>query len=220
MVNKAKHFSLQNIEQMEQRYRAHFVNSLSGFKSANLIGTVDAKGRTNLSIVSSVFHLGSSPALVGFINRPRVGGDSQVERHTLENIIENGCYTINHVAASFYQQAHQTSARYSRNTSEFDATGLTEEYVTDIKAPFVKESRLKYSVELVEHQTLLNNTELVIGQIQHVIVDETAVKNDGLIDLSVLDTVAVSGLDCYHQSEKLVRLSYAKPDKAPTIIED
>jgi len=39
---------------MKQRQRAHFINSLSGFKSANLIGTQSNAGITNVSIVSSV----------------------------------------------------------------------------------------------------------------------------------------------------------------------
>ena len=51
------------IIEMESRYRAHFINSLSGFKSANLVATVDKKGLENLSIVSSCFHLGADPAL-------------------------------------------------------------------------------------------------------------------------------------------------------------
>jgi hypothetical protein len=33
---------------LEQRYRAAFVNSLTGFKSVCLTGTVDQKGQTNL----------------------------------------------------------------------------------------------------------------------------------------------------------------------------
>ena len=68
---------------MEVRKRAAFINSLTGFKSASLIGTIDNNKKTNLSIFSSVFHLGSNPALVGFINRP-----DSVERHTLENILQ------------------------------------------------------------------------------------------------------------------------------------
>jgi len=55
---------------MEQRYRAHFINSLSGYKSANLIATQNASGQSNVCIVSSVIHLGADPALVAFVSRP------------------------------------------------------------------------------------------------------------------------------------------------------
>lgn len=61
------HISHDSLSQLERRYRAQLINSLSGFKSANLIGTQDALGRTNLAIISSVFHLGADPALVGLL---------------------------------------------------------------------------------------------------------------------------------------------------------
>jgi hypothetical protein len=76
------HLCEQDILQMENFYRAAFVNSLSGFKSASLIGTIDKNKQTNLAVFSSVFHLGSNPALMGFINRP-----DSVDRHTLEKTI-------------------------------------------------------------------------------------------------------------------------------------
>lgn len=200
------HFSKDRINTLDSRTLAHFINSLSGFKSANLIGSQDHQGHTNLSIVSSVFHLGANPALVGMIIRPH-----SVPRHTFENILQTGFYTINQVNQAIYSQAHQTSARYDKQQSEFDMTGLTTEYLDDFKAPFVKQSQLKYSVKLVEHQHLaVNGTELVIGEIIDVYVDENAVKADGFIDLHAIDTVAISGLDSYHTTTQLARLPYAK----------
>ena len=133
------HFTKQAIADLENRYRAHLINSLSGFKSANLIGTQDSNGQTNLAIVSSVFHLGAHPPLVGMIIRPH-----SVPRHTLENLLATKQYTINHVNKDIYNKAHQTSARYDKDESEFDATGLSTEYLNDFTAPFVKESKLKY----------------------------------------------------------------------------
>lgn len=59
--------SKQDIQTMDQRHRIRLVNSLSGFKSANLIGTCDKQGFENLAIVSSVIHLGSDPALLGLL---------------------------------------------------------------------------------------------------------------------------------------------------------
>ncbi|WP_350657653.1 hypothetical protein, partial [Psychrobacter sp. S1-30-MNA-CIBAN-0213] len=79
-----------------------------------------------------------------------------------------------------YKQAHQTSARYDKDESEFAATGLTPEYLNEFAAPFVKESRLKYSVKFVENQHLaINGTELVIGEITDVYLDEVALQSDG-----------------------------------------
>ncbi|MCF2916327.1 flavin reductase [Pseudoalteromonas sp. Cn5-37] len=200
------HFTKQVIADLENRYRAHLINSLSGFKSANLVGTQDSNGQTNLAIVSSVFHLGAHPPLVGMIIRPH-----SVPRHTLENLLATKQYTINHVNKDIYNKAHQTSARYDKGESEFDATGLSTEYLNDFTAPFVKESKLKYALELKEHHYLaINGTELIIGEITDIYLDEACLQEDGFIDIEAIGTVAVSGLDSYHVTERLARLAYAK----------
>jgi flavin reductase (DIM6/NTAB) family NADH-FMN oxidoreductase RutF len=200
---------------MTGQYRAQFMNSLSGFKSANLIGTVNGQGQTNLAIFSSVIHLGASPALVGFITRPH-----SVSRHTLENITRSKQYTINQVSEAFYSAAHQTSARYLKEQSEFEETGLTAHYIDGLKAPFVKQSKLKYALALREIIPIsLNNTQLVIGEITDIICDKQAINKDGYIDIESLNTVSISGLDSYHTSTRLSRLSYAKTDQLPVALD-
>jgi flavin reductase (DIM6/NTAB) family NADH-FMN oxidoreductase RutF len=57
----------------------------------------------------------------------------------------------------------------------------------------------------------VNQTVLVIGTIEHVLIQEDAVEADGHVDLNRLGTVTVSGLDEYHIGKKLARLSYPKP---------
>ena len=167
-MNKIKMLS-SDIVEMDARFRAAFVNSLSGFKSASLIGTINSAGISNLSIFSSVLHIGSDPALIGCIVRP----DSS-PRHTLSNILAQTYFTVNHVNEAIFKQAHQTSARYAENISEFSATGLTEEFSELFKAPYVKESNLKYGVEFVEKIELaVNGTILVIGKIVEVILPES-----------------------------------------------
>ncbi|WP_434928321.1 flavin reductase family protein [Shewanella sp. HL-SH2] len=204
-----KHLTSEDITALEPRFRARFINSLSGFKSANLVGTQDAKGITNLSMISSAFHIGADPALMGMIIRP-----DGVPRDTLDNIKQTGVYTINQVSAQIYKQAHQTSARYDVGVSEFEQVGLTAEYIDGVAAPFVAQSRLKFSLQVREIIPLaINNTILVIGEISHVLFVEQALKADGYLDIESLETVAVSGLDGYHTTKRLSRLSYAKPDQ-------
>ncbi|NMP30399.1 flavin oxidoreductase [Thalassotalea sp. M1531] len=195
---------------MPSRYRAQLVNSLSGFKSANLIATCNADGQTNVAIFSSVVHLGASPALVGFVMRP-----NNVARHTLENIKQTKQYTINQVSESFWLKAHQTSARYVAQESEFDLCGLSSRYYEGIDAPFVNESQLQYALTLKEIIPIeLNNTLLVIGEVTDVFCQNMAIKPDGYIDIESLNTVSISGLDSYHVSRRLSRLSYAKPERS------
>ena len=197
------------INALDDRYKALFITSLSGYKSANLIATSDNDKRTNLAIFSSVFHLGSQPPLLGMIVRPH-----SVPRHTLENILQTGHYTINHVNKSIYQQAHQSSARYDKDTSEFDAVGLTEQWIEDFSAPFVKQSRIQLGMELREHHALtINNTELIIGEIVYINVKDDVVNEDGYVAIEHANSLAISSLDTYHETALLSHLSYAKPDQ-------
>jgi flavin reductase (DIM6/NTAB) family NADH-FMN oxidoreductase RutF len=207
-------FTFTDIQNMPSRYRVHFINSLSGFKSANLVGTVSKNHESNLAIISSAFHIGAEPALMGFINRPH-----SVDRHTLENLIETGYYTLNHVNTDIIDQAHQTSARYTREQSEFAETGLQEHWVDGIPAPFVTESHIRIGLRYKEHHSLLNGTVMVIGEVIHVETPENSISDDGLIDLHQCESVVVSGLDAYHTPNKGKRLAYAKPKQSPQVLE-
>ncbi len=204
-----KHISFDDIMTMEKQERVHFINSLGGFKSVALVGTSDKKGNTNLAIFSSFFHIGANPPLIGMIFRP-----TPPERNTFNNIIETGFYTINYINENIYKQAHQTSARYDATISEFDATHLNAEYKNDFYAPFVVESTIRLGIQFkYKIEILMNNTIMVIGEIIQVHVPTNCILNDGFIDLEKANTITCSGLDSYHKTIQLDRLSYAKPDK-------
>lgn len=139
----------ENILKLEKLYRTNFINSLSGCKSANLIGTISKEGKTNLAIFSSVIHVGANPPALGFLMRP-----VSVERHTYTNIKETNYFTINHISKEIYKRVHQTSARYDKDVSESDECGLTPEYNEAIKAPYVKESMVKIGCRFIEEQEI------------------------------------------------------------------
>ena len=122
-MNNKIYINSTDIEKFEKQKRVHLINSLGGFKSVALVGTSDKNGNTNLAIFSSFFHIGANPPLIGMIFRP-----SPPERDTMRNIIDTGFYTVNHINENIYKQAHQTSARYDKELSEFDATGLKTDY--------------------------------------------------------------------------------------------
>jgi flavin reductase (DIM6/NTAB) family NADH-FMN oxidoreductase RutF len=203
-----KHFTSETLIDLEKHERAHLINSLGGFKSLALIGTTDKNGNTNLAVFSSVFHVGANPPLIGLIFRP-----SPPERNTFSNIIETGYYTINHVNESIYKQAHQTSARYDKEVSEFEITGLNEEYKDQFLAPYVAQSKIQLGIEFKEKIDISsNNTTLVIGEIKHIYVPQDCIAPDGFVDIEKANSVTCSGLDSYHKTIKLDRLSYAKPN--------
>ena len=191
------------------RRRARLVNSLSGFKSATLVGTADALGNQNLSVVSSVVHLGSNPAQMGMVLRP-----PSAEAHTYKNMLETGQCTFNHIGVNWVAQAHQCSARYPSDVSEFDAVGLTAcDVMESWKAPAVQEARVRLGLTLAQDMELPNRCRFMILDVAWVEVDPHAVAEDGYVDLERAGTAAISGLDGYHTTTHLGRLSYAKVDK-------
>jgi flavin reductase (DIM6/NTAB) family NADH-FMN oxidoreductase RutF len=200
---------------MPERYRATFFNSLSGFKSLNLIGTMNQQGITNLGVFNSIVHLGANPPLLGMVFRP----SDSVRRHTLENILESGSYTLNHITASMLPQAHHASAKYAEDESEFEACGfkpLWSEYGT---APYVAESSIKMMMQYRMHFPIeLNNTIFLIGEIQEIILPENCIASDGFVDMEKAGTLTVAGLDAYYATELLARYTYARPGQQSSIL--
>lgn len=205
-------FKTSDLEKMEKQTLVHLINSLGGFKSVALVGTSDKQGNTNLSVFSSFFHIGANPPLLGMIFRP-----SPPERDSMRNILDTGFYTINHINEGIYRQAHQTSARYNREVSEFDAAGLGKEYKNDFFAPFVLQSNIQLGIEFKEKIDIsINNTTLIIGEIVQIFIPENCLSDDGFVNLEKANTITCSGLDSYHKTLQLDRLSYAKPYKEIT----
>jgi len=203
-----------DISVLEDHERVFFINSLSGFKSANLVGTTDSSQHSNLAIVSSVVHLGSNPPLLGMMMRP-----SSAVKGTLKNILETGVYTLNHVNSDIYKQAHQASARYDEEVSEFDEVGLTEQWEDGFTAPFVQESHIKIGMKFRERHSLeINGTEFIIGEIVSIEIPDDVIAEDGFVSLEKAGTLAISSLDTYHSTNTLASLSYAKPDKEITTV--
>ena len=205
-----KTYTIAEMGGWERFYRANFLNSISGFKPLNLIATVDAQGVSNLGLFSNIVHLGADPALVGFVNRPR-----EAAPHTLGNIERSGFYTINHVHPEILARAHQCSAKYPDGVSEFTETGLTEEWVDGLSVPYVRESLIRYALELVQVNPIpMNGTFFVIGRVLQAQLDPSLVSADGFIDISRADSLVSTGLDAYGRVSALARYRYAKPDKA------
>ena len=195
------HFSIEDINNMQHLYRINLINSCSGYKSANLIGTKSSLGISNVAIFSSVTHIGSDPALLGFFLRP-----TTVIRNTYDNIKETGCFTINHIHESILEDAHHTSAKYESGISEFDVTQLEEDYKTGFYAPFVKQSPVQMAMTYVEEYPInVNGTILLIGAIKDLYLQDNLLGKDGFVNLSEANVVAINGLDGYAMPKLKIR---------------
>ncbi len=202
-------FTRNDILSMERFYRVHLINSLSGYKSSHLIGTVSPNGVYNLAIFNSVIHIGANPPMMGVLIRPHT-----IPRHTYENLKRTGTFTINHVPIDRIKDAHQTSAKYDASVSEFEACGFTPQLISGFDSPFVGEASIKIGLTYAEeHLIAANQTILVVGQIEHLYLPQSALAPSGHVDIDQCGSAAVCGLDTYYEGKQIFRLSYARPNE-------
>jgi len=206
-------FNQSDIRSLDKQSRTNLINALAGIRPANLIGSISENKITNLAIFNSVMHIGADPALMGFIMRP-----TTVKRDTYENIINTKEFSINHVNSDIVAAAHQTSARFE--ISEFEACGLSPEYGSIIKAPYVKEASIQIGLKLAEIIPIQSNdTKIIIGEILEIrIKDESCLETDFNLNLEAAKSIGVNGLDSYYTLQKVAKFKYAKPNLAPEII--
>ena len=204
------HYTKNEIDNLDHLFKINLINSCSGYKSANLIGTKSANGNANVAIFSSVTHMGSNPALFGFFLRP-----NPVPRNTYKNIKESRFFTVNHIHEGIIADAHHTSAKYHEDISEFDMTSLKSEYRNEFYAPFVVNSPLQMAMKYVEEYHIKsNNTILVVGEVQDLYIKNNLVQNDGFINLSDGNVAAINGLDGYTIPTLKKRFGYQKPKQS------
>lgn len=198
----------EDFEAMSDRYRATFINSISGFKSLGLIGTVNENGISNISVFNSIVHIGAFPPLLGMVFRP-----DTVRRHTLENILASKHYTINQVHSAMLPMAHLASAKFDDEISEFSACSFSEEYSSIGKAPYIKESSVKMMLEYRMHIPIpMNGTIFLIGEIIEIRMPKEIIQKDGFVDIHQADTITVAGLDAYYSTHFIDRYAYARPN--------
>ena len=202
-------FNLKEIQDLGKIFKINLINSCSGFKSANLLGSISNEGIPNVAVFSSVTHLGSNPPTLGFILRP-----TTVPRDTYKNIKENGIFTINHIYEDIIEDAHHTSAKYPENISEFSFTSLEEEYKGNFKAPFIKNAPGQMSMKFIEEIYVpSNDVMLIVSQIQELYVEDELLQEDGLINLSKGNIATINGLDTYAIPKFKKQLTYQRPKK-------
>lgn len=202
----------EDLSQMSKVPRLNLVNCVTGYKSANLIGTVSTEGVLNVAVFSSVTHLGSEPPLLGFILRP-----TTVPRDTYKNLKEIGYFTVNHITEEMIADAHHTSSSYDETISEFDKTNLEPEFIDNLKVPFVKGSPVKLLCRYVnEYKIEENDCIHIIAAIETIYADDTLFHNDEWMQLDRGNVVAINGLDGYAVPKLSDRFHYARPDKPST----
>lgn len=204
-----RHFEIKELEGLSKIYRLNLINSVTGYKSAHLIGSISPSGDENLAVFSSIVHLGSNPALLGFILRP-----TTVPRHSHANMKSTGVFTLNAITTSQIEDAHHTSASYPENISEFDQTKLEPELKQDWKAPYVKGAPIQIGCSYInEYHIKENDTILIVGKIEHLYIEDQLLGEDGWVQLDKGGIVSINGLDGYALPTLIERFEYARPKK-------
>jgi len=196
-----------SIQQLEKFNRINLMNSITGISPANLIGTISKDSIENLAIFSSVVHLGSNPPLMGFVLRPT----KENTRDTYENIIATNKFTINHINSDMIERSHYTSVKFDKNESEFQKCKFKAEYLNNFQAPFVKDSYVKIGLNLDDIQSIKSNgCRLIIGRVERLYVPDNAIQKNGNIQLELLNSIGVGGLNTYYSLDKVAEYPYAR----------
>ena len=189
-------FRKKDLTSLPSRTRANLINKMAGFKSPVLVGTVNNNGQNNLSIVSSLVHLGSSPALLGMNLRPR----TKMYSHTLKNIERKKQFTVSFIDKSIYKKSHLCSAKLPANESEFKYSGLTPEFntIANWSTPHVAESKIQIGLELSDTFQLKNKCNFIVGEISWIKISDSLLENK--FDLKRLENhISILGLYEYYE---------------------
>lgn len=95
------------------------------------------------------------------------------------------------------QPFHQTQ---NNETEERNTNTFYRVYLSDGMLRFAEEHLIK-----------TNDTIFIVGKILEVIIPDDVLTNDGYVDIEKSGTVTISGLDSYHETKRIARLTYAKP---------
>ncbi len=202
-----RHLTKNDFNKMEKVFRINLINSCTGYKSGNLIGTKSKSGIENLAVFSSITHLGSNPAVLGYVLRP-----TTIPRNTYKNIKETKVFTVNHITESIIEDAHHTSAKYHEKISEFDKTKLIPEYKDQFTAPYVKGSPVQIGCKyLNEYFIQENGTILVVASIESLYFKDELITEDGLLRLDKENVVTISGCDTYALPKFIERFEFQRP---------
>ena len=204
-------YNNKQIKGLDRFYRANLINSIIGIKQANLIGTVSKNKTTNLAIFSSGIHLGSDPALIGIFSRPKTKHPKQ----TMDNILLNKQFTINHVNLGIIKRSHATSYKFDEFISEFSKCDLKEEYIENFDAPFVNEAEIAIGLEYLNNYKIIENgVVMIVGEIKHIIIkDSSHLQENGEINFQSSKSVGVSGNNTYYKLKNHNTLDYVASSK-------
>ncbi len=175
------------------------------------VTTRSADGIVNLSPFSFFNAFGANPPVVAF--SPAFRGSDGSSKHTYENILETGEFTISTVSYSMVEQMSLSSADWPREVDEFDVTGLTPTPSTVVSPPGVAESPMFMECTLMHHLSLGDGPasgNLLVGEVKMFHIKDSLFVGK-YPDVDRLDLVARMGGPQYCRASGDAVFSLAKP---------
>lgn len=172
--------------------------------SMNDEGVVNAAPFSFFNIVSS------NPPMIS-VSVQRKAGE---QKDTARNITANQQFVVHIVDEEIVEEVNKTAANLASHESELDYTALTLIPSTSVRVPAVKEAKVRFECELIEHVPLggedgHSGCDLLIGRIVQYHIDEKLRDENGHIDPHALNAMSRLAGNDYASIGKL--LTIARP---------
>jgi flavin reductase (DIM6/NTAB) family NADH-FMN oxidoreductase RutF len=178
------------------------------------VSTCSLNGIFNLAPFSYFNGVCSKPPTIVFAPARR-GYDGKT-KDTLDNIRETGEFAVNIVSEDIAEKMVDCSTDFEPEISEFDIAKLTPLTCQKIKAPMVKESKVRFEC-ILNKIVSIGNPEpgggfIVIGTIVLFHIDDD-IYNDGKINIEKLQPIGrLSGNKYIRTSDSFEIIRKVKPD--------
>ncbi len=139
-----------------------------------LVGTYDEKNMANVATVAWGGVCSSQP--------PAVAVSLRKTRHTYDNILRRGAFTVNVPSAHQVKIVDYCGIYSGKTLDKFDAAKITAVKAEHVDAPYVAEFPMILECALIAHHDIGIHTHF-IGEILDVKVDEAMLGEDGLPDM-------------------------------------
>ena len=170
------------------------------------ITTVDPAGRVNLAPFSFFNAFGANPPIVVFSPTLRRDGS---KKDTLLNLESLGEFVVNTAVEDLAEQVNATSAELPRGQSEAEYAGLTLVPSDMVKPPRVAESPVHMEGRVRQIMSIGDGpiaTNLVIGEIVLIHIDERVLDGAGHVDPRKLRAIARLGGSDYCRTGDLFQM--------------
>ena len=170
------------------------------------VTTIDEENRVNLAPFSFFNAFGSNPAVVGFAPGLRRDGS---KKDTLRNVEAIGEFVVHTAIASLAEAMNLSSKEVPHEESEIDLTGLHLRPSTRVRPPRLVEAPVAMECKVLQILNLGQGplgTNLVLGQILVIHVDDELLTERGRVDPRKLQTIGRMGADYYCRTSDLFEM--------------